>query len=193
MRPLQAGTRRASSGRHGPQRLTIVRERRRARPAAARRALHQVVLDELRAQQQRARVAQVVLGCAHITGCHAPQPKAQRTSKSHRMMREVRARHRHSHQTHSQAAHVQRSHVLVRTDAQRVGEGGGARVGQARVEHLGVAVDARLHLPRRHQLRQLAFKRTAVRPCPSVHAAHAQPMRQTKLLPAPPARLQRAS
>ena len=117
--------RRASSGRHGPQRLAIVRERGRARPAAARRALHQVVLDELRAQQQRARVAQVVLGCARAAGCHAPQPEAQRGSKSHRTMCYVGASHGQARHNCSQGAHEMSSQVLVRTNAQCVGEDGG--------------------------------------------------------------------
>ena len=83
--------RRASSGRHRPQRLAVVRERGCARPAAARRALHQVVLDELHAQQQSARVAQVVLGCAHATGYHAPKPKAHRGSEVQTLMTQMQS------------------------------------------------------------------------------------------------------
>ena len=82
---------------------------------------------------------------------------------------------------------------MVRTDAQRVGKGGGARVGQARVQHLGVAVDARLHLPRRHQLRQLTLQRTAMTVISVGACSTCLPVRKIKqLLPAPPARVRRA-
>ena len=48
-------------------------------------------------------------------------------------------------------------HNREHTNGEGALESGGARVGQACNQHLGCAVNARLHLPRGHQLRQLAL------------------------------------
>lgn len=51
--------------------------------------------------------------------------------------------------------------MRARTGLQSTLEGSRAGVGEAGVEDLGVAVDARLHLPSRHQVRKLLLQRPA--------------------------------